>query len=170
MCIYKPTPPHAATRWVLPVTSFQTKLQKSRMWVLSPPASRLRLAVSSGTFIKQVVVFSKKWKRFVFLFQFSASQRGEAYSTPRNWCLINLPFLMWDVVTWSYFFPSPSAETRGNSYRREGWRWWVTQLSSIYPQKQFFQMMLLLTYFYMSFTLALLLINTSTRGGSTELV
>lgn len=61
--------------------------------------------------IKQVVVISKKWKSFFFLCV-SASQRGEAYSTPWNWCLINLPFLMWDVVTWSYFFPSFSAEDK----------------------------------------------------------
>lgn len=64
--------------------------------------------------IKQVVVINKKWKRFLNVL-FSASQRGEAYSTPWNWCLINLPFLMWDVVTWSYFFPSLSVETRGQN-------------------------------------------------------
>lgn len=50
----------------------------------------------------------------VCLFVFSASQRGNAYLTPWNWCLINLPFLMWDVVTWSYFFPSLSAEKQGH--------------------------------------------------------
>lgn len=43
---------------------------------------------------------------------FSASQRGEAYSTPWNRCVINLPFVMWAGATWSYFFPSLSAETR----------------------------------------------------------
>lgn len=65
-----------------------------------------------------MVVISKKWRRSLFFSQnvlFSASQRGKAYSTPWNWCLIILPFLMWDVVTWSYFFPSLSVETVENN-------------------------------------------------------
>lgn len=77
--------------------------------------------LSNWRVIKQMVVIRKKWRRSFFFFflivLFSASQRGKAYSTPWNWCLIILPFLMWDVVTWSYFFPSLSAETRGQQRR-----------------------------------------------------
>lgn len=60
--------------------------------------------------------FLPKQKHLFFLFfvfvLVPASQRGEAYSTPRNWCLIKSSFLMWDVVTWFYFFVSPSVKTR----------------------------------------------------------
>lgn len=100
------------------------KLQKSENWICTESSSirnvPILLSVPVGPsalwwrVIKQVVVISKKWRRFLNVL-FSASQRGEAYSTPWNWCLINLPFLMWDVVTWSYFFPSLSVETRGQN-------------------------------------------------------
>lgn len=65
---------------------------------------------------KRLFFFLPKQKHLFFLFfvfvLVPASQRGEAYSTPRNWCLIKSSFLMWDVVTWFYFFVSPSVKTR----------------------------------------------------------
>lgn len=81
--------------------------EKSQSCLLRPPSARPLWRRA----IKPLLAVSAKWKRSLNVL-FSASQRGEAYSTPWNWCLINLPFLMWDVVTWSYFFPSLSAERR----------------------------------------------------------
>lgn len=81
--------------------------------VLAPVPSSLGDALQN----KQTsFFFLPKQKHLFFLFfvfvLVPASQRGEAYSTPRNWCLIKSSFLMWDVVTWFYFFVSPSVKTR----------------------------------------------------------